>query len=84
MSQPSPMPMCPMAETCKGMMEKPSSGYMIIVPGIVLIVLGVLVVIEPRILVWLVAVALVLMGIAMLMLAGFIRNVGRRFGDMHG
>ena len=25
MAQAAPMPMCPMAETCKGMMEKPLS-----------------------------------------------------------
>ena len=53
-----PMPMCPMAETCKGMMEKPTSGLMLSVPGIVLIALGIVVIVEPRILVWLVALAL--------------------------
>jgi len=67
-------PMCPMAEKCKGMMEKPLSGFKILVPGIFLIVLGVVVVIEPRVLVWLVAAILVIMGIATLMLARFMRN----------
>jgi UPF0716 family protein affecting phage T7 exclusion len=38
-----------MAETCKGMMEKPFSGLVLIIPGIVFIILGVLIVIEPRI-----------------------------------
>jgi len=71
-------PMCPMAETCKGMMEKPFSGFMIVIPGIFLIVLGVVVLFEPRTLVWLVASVLVVMGIATLMLAKFMRRVGKR------
>ena len=79
-----PMPMCPMAETCKGMMEKPSSGFVLVVPGIVLIVLGVVVLVEPRILVWLVAVAPIVIGIVMLMLAKFMRKVGERLPSVHG
>ena len=73
------MPMCPMAETCKGMMEKSSSGLMFSVPGIVLIVLGIAVIVEPRILVWLVALALITMGGAILMMARFMRGIGVRF-----
>jgi uncharacterized membrane protein HdeD (DUF308 family) len=71
-------PMCPMAETCKGMMERPFSGLMIVIPGIFLIVLGVVVLIEPRSLVWLVAAVLVVMGIAMLMLARFMHEKSKR------
>jgi uncharacterized membrane protein HdeD (DUF308 family) len=71
-------PMCPMAETCKGMMERPFSGLMIVIPGIFLIVLGVVVLIEPRSLVWLVAAVLVVMGIAMLMLARFMHERSKR------
>lgn len=74
-----PMPMCPMAETCKGMMEKPRSGVMFLLPGILLIALGIGVIIEPRILVWLVAIALVVMGAAMLMMGRFMRSMGERF-----
>ena len=37
------MPMCPMAQTCKGMTDKPLSGFMIVIPGIFLIVLGLVV-----------------------------------------
>jgi uncharacterized membrane protein HdeD (DUF308 family) len=71
-------PMCPMAETCKGMMERPVSGFRIVIPGIFLIVLGVVVLIEPRSLVWLVAAVLVVMGIAMLMLARFMHERSKR------
>jgi len=73
-----------MAETCKGMMEKPLSSFVLIVPALVLIALGVVVLVEPRILVWLVAVALVVMGIAMLVLAKLMRKVGERFGSTSG
>lgn len=84
MAKPTSMPMCPMAETCKGMMEKPLSGFVLIVPALVLIALGVVVVVEPRILVWLVAIALVVMGIAMLVLAKLMRKVAERFGSIRG
>ena len=84
MVEPVPMPMCPMAETCKGIMEKRLSGFALMLPGIVLIILGVAVLIEPLILVWLVATVLILMGAAMLTLARFIRKVGERFQSTHG
>lgn len=74
-----PMAMCPMAETCKGLMDKPLSSFILIVPGLVLIILGVAVLIEPRVLVWLVAIALIVMGGAVLMLAKFMRKIGERF-----
>lgn len=74
----APQAMCPMAATCKGMMEKPRSGLMLMVPGFIFIILGVAVLIEPQILVWLVAIALVVMGIAMLMMANFMRKIGHR------
>ncbi len=66
------MPTCPMAQTCRGMMEKPFSGFMIVIPGIFLIVLAVMVLVEPRILVWLVAAVLAMMGTATLLFARFI------------
>lgn len=77
--QKKPMAMCPMASMCKGMMDKPLSSFILIVPGLVLIILGVAVLIEPRVLVWLVAIALIVMGGAVLMLAKFMRKIGERF-----
>ena len=76
MTDSTPMPMCPMAGMCKGMMEKPRSRLMLLIPGVVLIILGVVTLIEPRILLWLVALALVCMGVAMLILAQFMRRIG--------
>jgi uncharacterized membrane protein HdeD (DUF308 family) len=42
------------------------------------IILGVAVVMEPRILVWLVAFALIVMGISILMMGSFMRRIGQR------
>jgi len=78
MAQPAPMPMCPMAETCKGMMERPIFGLITVIPGIVLIALGVLIAVWPSVLPWLVAAASVLAGAAMLAMAGFMRAIGAR------
>lgn len=77
------LPMCPMAETCKGMMKKPPSGVGMFVPGIVFIVFGVLIVIEPTILVWLVALAFIGIGFGMLFMANFVRKFGTRMRSLH-
>ncbi|MDU8914223.1 hypothetical protein [Aestuariicoccus sp. MJ-SS9] len=75
----TPLPTCPMAKACEGMMKKPPSGVATVLPGLLFIVLGVLVVIEPRILVWLIAAALILLGGMMLMMGSFIRKIGTQF-----
>ncbi len=77
--EPTPMALCPMAETCKGMVEKPLAVLLLIILGFALIVVGVLIVVDPKILVWLAAGASMLMGVVVLMLAGFVRKVGERF-----
>ena len=80
----TPMHMCPMAETCKGMMDKPGSSFWIVIPGLIFIILGVTIIVYPKILAWLVAVALILMGVAMLMMVNFMRGIGKRFHDRAG
>lgn len=70
------MVMCPMAKMCMGMMEKGPSGLLLMLPGVLLIVVGALIVIEPKILVWLMAAASVFLGIMLLVMAGFIRKIG--------
>jgi len=82
MAEQTPMPMCPMAETCKGMMEKPFSSLTLTVPGLVFIALGVLIILEPRILAWIIATAFVLLGIMMVMMASFVRKIGTKFQTM--
>ena len=78
MIETKPMPMCPMAETCKGMMEKPGSGMWMMIPGVLFIALGVLIILYPQILAWFVAIALVVVGIAMLKMTKFMRGIGKR------
>jgi uncharacterized membrane protein HdeD (DUF308 family) len=84
MAQMAPMPMCPMAETCKGMMERPLSGLVMMIPGIVFICLGILIVAWPSVLPWLVAAACIVAGGAMLLMANFMRGVGARFKHAGG
>ncbi len=83
MEQTIPMPTCPMAETCKGMMDKPRSGFLMLIPGLILIVLGVSIIMYPQILVWFVAIALIVMGIAMILMVKFMRNIGKRMQGKH-
>ena len=78
MAQAAPLPMCPMAETCRGMMERPFSGVVMVIPGITFIALGVLIIVWPSILPWLVAAACILAGGGMLLMANFMRGVGAR------
>ncbi len=78
MMETTPVSMCPMAEICKSMMEKPGSGLWMMVPGILFIALGVLLILYPQILAWLIAIVLVAMGIAMLMMTKFMRGTGKR------
>ena len=79
MAQAAPMPVCPMAETCKGMIEKHLSGLVMVLPGIAFIAVGVLIVIWASILPWLVTAACILAGGAMLLMANFMRGIGARF-----
>jgi hypothetical protein len=67
-----PMAMCPMAKMCRRMMEKPHSGSFLMLPGTLLIALGVLIFVEPRIVMWLVASLAILMGVMFFMMARFI------------
>ena len=67
-----PMAMCPMAKMCERMMEKPPSGALLMLPGALLIALGVLIFLEPRIVVWLVGAVAILMGIMFFMMARFV------------
>lgn len=69
------MAMCPMAKMCAGITQKRPSGLLLMLPGVVLIVVGGLIAIEPKILVWLMAAASVLLGIMLLMMASFIHKV---------
>jgi hypothetical protein len=71
------MSTCPMAKACKGMASGgPMSGIALVIPALLLIGMGVLIVVEPRVLAWIIAAFFVLMGIGMLFMANFIRRIG--------
>ena len=66
---------CPMAKMCDRMMEKPHSGSVLILPGMLLIMLGVLIFIEPRIAAWLVGGVVLLMGVMFFVMARFMARM---------
>lgn len=76
--------MCPMSSMCRRMMNKPASGLWMILPGIIFIVLGVLIFLYPQILAWLVAIALIMMGVCMLMMINFMRGFGKEIQNRPG
>ena len=78
MAEHTSMPVCPMAETCSRLTSKRISGALFLVPGVVLIALGLAVLIEPRILVWLVGLAFIAMGCMVLMCSRFMRGFSER------
>lgn len=84
MAQADAMPMCPMAETCKDMMEKRRTSLIMAIPGVTFMAFGVLIVVWPSVLPWLVAIACILAGSALLLMAYFIRRVGARLGRAGG
>jgi hypothetical protein len=80
MAQPTTaMPMCPLAETCRGIMEKPTSGIALVILGAVFVALGIAIVFEPRIAAWLIAIALILLGAMLLFVSSVVRKAGAQF-----
>ena len=74
---------CPMASAFKDASEKPMAGFMVMIPGLILIALGVAILFEPRILAWLMAAMSILLGVIVLMIANFVRKIGARFRAAH-
>lgn len=72
------MEMCPMASMCRGMAEKPRLGFLMLIPGLLLVLGGVLIFIEPRALVWLLAGTSIFIGLVMLFFAMFVRKMSAR------
>lgn len=79
-----PMAMCPMASMCRGMSQKPPSMALTMTPGLVLILIGIVVLLEPKVLAWLVALVTIIMGVFLLMMAAWFRRMTARFRDAHG
>ncbi len=75
---------CPMSAMCRGMVGKSISGMVIMIPGLVLIGVGVLVLFQPRILAWLIAILMIVMGIGVLFMANVMRKFGARADGGNG
>jgi uncharacterized membrane protein HdeD (DUF308 family) len=84
MAEHMPMPMCPMAETCRSMMSRSRPGTMLLIPGIMLILLGLAVIIEPRLLVWLIGLSFIAMGCMVLICSRFMRGFSDRLQGFQG
>ena len=74
----NPMAMCPMAKMCGRMLDKPPSRFFLMLPGALLILLGVFIFLEPRIVVWLAGAVAVLLGIMLLIMARFMGRLHNR------
>ncbi|HET9491110.1 MAG TPA: hypothetical protein VFR64_15320 [Methylomirabilota bacterium] len=74
----SAMAMCPMASMCREMAEKPGIGLLLLIPGLLLILGGVLIFLEPKFLVWLLAGTSILIGLVILFFALSIRKMVTR------
>jgi len=83
-TQAGPMSMCPMASICKGMAAKPPSRFLLMIPGLVLILVGVLILLEPKVLIWLIAAVSILLGVVLLIMGNFVRKLGEQLRKAHG
>ena len=77
-------PTCPMSTMCKGMADKPFSRIGMMIPGLVLIGIGILVLYQPQILAWLIAVVIIMMGVGLLFMANMMRRFGARIDSRDG
>ena len=78
MPRADPMAMCPMAKMCGRMMDKPLSRSFLMLPGALLILLGVFIFLEPRTVVWVAGAVAVLLGITLLIMARFMGRMRNR------
>jgi len=72
------MPSCPMAQYCSAMMQSSRPPIMMSMAGILMLTLGVVIVIWPSVLPWLVAAMIIAFGACMLMMAQVFRGLGNR------
>jgi hypothetical protein len=73
------MEMCPMATMCQGMAGKGGLGCRLMIPGFLLVLGGVLILLEPRVLVWLMAGTSILIGVVLFVFAILVRKMMARF-----
>ncbi len=78
MTEATSSPTCPMSAMCRGMAGKSISGMVSMIPGLVLIGFGALVLFQPQILAWLIAILMIVMGIGVFFMANVMRKFGAR------
>ena len=78
MNESTSAPTCPMAAMCKGMTDKPKSGLMLLIPALIFVIFGVAILIAPQILAWLVGIALIAIGVAILVFGRFMQKFAER------
>jgi len=69
---------CPMATMFKETIGGPKFGFLILIPSMVFVLGGVLVLIIPGILIWLLAGTSIVLGLAMFAIAMFLRRLSSR------
>jgi len=65
---------CPMAEMCQQLIKNPRVGRLAMIPAFIMICLGVLILLEPKVLLWLIGVICIVLGCAILAGAHFLRK----------
>jgi hypothetical protein len=84
LSEPTTMMSCPMARMCQGMISGSGSGarfgLFLLVPGLLLFLIGVAILFEPQVLVWVVGGAAILFGSLLIGFGIFLRRLGSRIG----
>ena len=81
---PGPEAMCPMASMCSRLSTRPASRFLLMLPGVLLVLIGVAIAIQPQVLVWLAAAAAVLLGVVMLAMAGLVYRLAAKPGTAQG
>ena len=70
---------CPMQAMCRGMIEKRSgTGLLLMIPGLALVGVGALILIEPEVLVWLMACTSILLGLLLIVAVSKLRGFAAR------
>ena len=80
----NPMESCPMSAMFKKTSGNRGFGLLAMIPGLLLVLGGVAIILEPQILVWLMAGAAILVGIALLAAANFVRKLAADFRTSEG
>ena len=69
------MAQCPIAEVCQSMLNHSRMGLVLLIPGLLFVLGGILILLEPTVLVWLLGCTSILLGLVMVTLASFFRKL---------